>query len=124
MPTQKNKREFTRAMIRAQTDLVSGEKTIHGEACDVSMRGMFFLADEHLPEKTECDMELYLAGSNVSICARGRIARIYERGMGIEIMDIDLESFEHLRNMVRMNADNISRVEDEFKDHLGLKARE
>lgn len=123
VPGKDNKREFTRAVIHIPTDLTSGGKKIHGEARDVSLRGMFFFADEDLPEKTDCRIEIFLAGSSLSICAGGRIARVFENGMGIEFTEVDIDSFERLRNMIRMNTGDISQVEGEFKEHLGLRSR-
>ena len=109
------------AAIHVEAELISGEAKLHGQVNDVSMRGLFLHCKEHFPEKTECTVELYLAEHALCISAKGRIVRRFEDGMGVEFTEIDLDSFEHLRNLVRMNANNVSQVEGEFKSHLGLK---
>jgi len=121
MGIQKNKREFTRALIHMKATLTRGEKRIDGWVKDVSMRGLFFLGEEYFPEKTECLVELCLSGHAQRISAKGRVVRLFADGLGVEFTEIDLDSFHHLRNLVRMNASDVSRIETEFMSHLGLK---
>ena len=126
MSGETNKRDFSRALINIEAELVSGETTIRGHAGNVSMRGMLVYCSDRLAAGTECAVKLHLGDPGVhSICinANGKVVRNIEDGMGVEFTEIDLESFEYLRNLVRMNADNISQIESEFKDHLGLKGR-
>jgi len=37
---------------------------------------------------------------------------------------LGLESFEHLRNLVYYNAENVEQVETEFTTHTGIRKRD
>jgi len=52
---------------------------------------------------------------------KGKIVRSTEDGIGVDFTEMDLDSYEHLRNLVLLNANDVARIEGEFKDHLGLK---
>jgi len=49
------------------------------------------------------------------------IVRSDQDGMGVEFTEMPLESYDHLRKMVLLNATDPERVEQEFRDHIGLK---
>ncbi len=53
----------------------------------------------------------------------GIIRRVAPEGMAIEFVELTLESYEHLQNLVRFNAPNLETVENELKEHLGLIKR-
>jgi len=121
MPSNANSREFTRAQIRAEADIISGETRIHGQIRDLSMQGVLVSSRAILPEDTVCAIELYLTDQPLRIKAKGRIARTLKDGMAIEFAEINLDSFEHLRNLVRIHTGSLSQVDEELKNHLGLK---
>jgi len=118
---QKDNREFSRTKVHAEADITIGKTRIHGRVSDLSVRGVLLLSRDRFPEKTECTVDLYLAGHCLRISAKGRIVRTLEDGLAVEFTGIDLDSFEHLRNLVRIHAENVSRVDGELKNHLGLK---
>ena len=45
-------------------------------------------------------------------------------GMAIEFTGVPLDDLEHLRNLIRFNAEDPNAVEDEFDSHIGLKPRD
>lgn len=127
MNTQANARDFTRASIKINAELVSGETSICGQANDVSLNGLFLVCDEHLPVGSGCSVTIFLGERHASqLCIRvtGIIVRLSKDGMGVEFTELGMESCEHLRNLVLFNTDNVEQVNQEFRSHLGLKHRE
>jgi hypothetical protein len=91
------------------------------------MKGIYLLCDNPLPVGSDCRVALLLGDGETPICIEvaGKVARVDPTGMGLEIIEIvGLESFEHLRNLVRYNASDPDQVEHEFQDHVGLKRKE
>ncbi len=123
-----NKREFTRVPIAIEVEATAGNATIiSSQTKDLSMKGMYVVCDNPFPLGTQCHVVLFLGSRNSSpsVEVGGRIARIDDAGMGIEFTKImGLESFDHLRNLVLHNAPETTEVEQELKEHLGLKRRE
>jgi len=54
---------------------------------------------------------------------KGRVQRVAEEGMGLLFTEIGLEAYECLRNLILLNTDDTKKVEQEFKNHLGLKKK-
>ncbi|ATX78558.1 PilZ domain-containing protein [Mariprofundus aestuarium] len=119
-----NKRDFSRVETHIDAEVDCGDKIVCGRLADVSMRGVRLFCNEMLPLQAECTVKCFLGETRESpacIKAKGKIVRSTEEGISVEISEIDLESFEHLRNLVLLNASNESQVEGELKSHLGLK---
>jgi hypothetical protein len=55
----------------------------------------------------------------------GRVVRTEDGGMAIHFEEIsDLDSFDHLRNLVMSNSSiHTAQVEEELQNHLGIKPR-
>ncbi|ATX82892.1 PilZ domain-containing protein [Mariprofundus ferrinatatus] len=119
-----NRRDFSRVETHIDAEVICADKVLSGRLVDVSMRGVRILCDETLPQQSKCEVKCFLGESRESplcIKANGKVIRSTEDGISIEISEIDLDSFGHLRNLVLMNARDGSQVEDELKSHLGLK---
>ncbi|MFN8058864.1 MAG: PilZ domain-containing protein [Vicinamibacterales bacterium] len=117
-------RACTRAQIMVRAELSSGKtRVITGSTSNVSLKGVYFLPDKWVPVGTECQVTIRFAGptSSLKIEGSGRIVRSDESGLGIEFLDMTVDSLEHLRNLVRYNATDIAQVEREFADHVGIK---
>jgi len=119
-------REFTRVLAGVQVSLETPEgSVIRAETQNVSMKGTLVLTAQRLPLDTLCEITLHLDHGAIQIRARGRVARLYPEGIAIEFDKIDgLESYEHLKNLVRYNATDLDRVEDEIHTHLGIRKKE
>ncbi len=122
-----NRREFTRAQACVEGEILAlGEsRSIVGKTKNVSIGGMYFSCQKPFPAGTECRLVLFLDGADgkTRIEATGTVIRSGEDGLGIQFTAIELDSFQHLRNLILYNADETEEVEHEFKIHLGLKRR-
>jgi len=119
-------REFSRIDIKITAKLqAKGRKVVSSDTHDVSMKGLFVTGKTDWPMGTECDIHLILEGLNppVDIKVKGRVQRLAEEGMGLLFTEIGLEAYECLRNLILLNTDDTKKVEQEFKNHLGLKKK-
>ena len=122
------KREFTRVPIKIEGEVMTENSTvISGWVSNVNMKGLFLNCDDYLPVGSDCRVALFLGDPKDHPCikARSNIVRIDDNGMAIEFTEIlGTDSFNHLRNLVLHNSSTESeRVEQELRDHLGLKRR-
>lgn len=122
-----NKREFTRIPLTMAVEVTSGDTTIvSAQTKDLSMKGLYLECDEHLSVGAECQVLLFLGDGHegLRIEAIGNFVRVDDAGVGIAFSEIvGLDSFEHLRNIVLNNAPETTEVEQELKEHVGLRRR-
>ena len=126
LPEERDAREFSRVPVRVRVLVRSEGIDINSKrSVDLSMNGIFVECAEPLPLGTKCELTLLLDGIDPMIRAEcgGVIRRISAEGMAIEFVELTLESYEHLQNLVRFNAPDLNTVENELKEHLGLKRR-
>ena len=119
-----NKRDFTRAVVGVEAEIIAANRLVHGLVGDVSLKGLFLICDEQLPEGTECIVHLLLGDSDaphLCIETKGKVIRNLDNGIAVEFTEIGLDSYGHLKNLVSMNTADIDQVESEFHNHLGLK---
>ncbi|MBF0531228.1 MAG: PilZ domain-containing protein, partial [Deltaproteobacteria bacterium] len=83
---------------------------------DLSLKGVYVETKDMLPIGTEVEIVVDLAGSSSLLSLRmvGRVARLDADGMGLDFLEVDLDSFFHLRNIVLYNADDPAEVDDEL----------
>jgi hypothetical protein len=123
---QQNKREFTRVAVTARTVIRSGETVIAGAPThSLSLKGMSIQTDQRLPVGTACEFTIVLVAGEVEIQAEGTVVNHLSDGMAFIFNKIiGLESFEHLRNLVYYNAQDVEQVESEFSSHAGIRKRD
>ena len=116
------RREFTRIhrKIRALIDFEG--RRIEGHSRDVSTAGALVVCGEPPTEGAACVCTLELVEREVSIRAQATVVRVLAEGVALHFDELlGPESFEHLRALIRYNADDIDQVERENASHLGLK---
>lgn len=122
----KDQREFSRVDLKLIARVkVNGEETVFTGTQNVSMKGLFIKGKADWSMGTECEIHLILDGQNppVDIKVKGRVQRITEEGIALVFTEVSLEAYEHLHNLVLLNTDDTEKVEQEFKNHLGLKKK-
>lgn len=86
----------------------SGSRVISaaGDIKDISLRGLFVRTEETLEPDTGCEIRIELSGTEIPIVLemKGKVVRVSEGGVGIHFDTMDLETFMHLKNVVRYNA--------------------
>jgi len=117
-------REFTRIPIRRTAEIVTDDATVVAEPTrDISAKGLYVEGLSNLPPGAPCRVRLPLLGvpGTATIQADARIVRSEANGIAVEFTGMDLDSFEHLRNLVLYNAPDPAQIESEFENHLGLR---
>jgi hypothetical protein len=120
---QRNNREFTRVHAAVGVEIIAGAQVIRAEhLVNVSLNGMLLSPVPGIEVGTACQVTLILAADGPRIRANGRVVRAGDTGLGVSFDElIGVESLEHLRNLIRYNGSDVSRIEEEFDSHLGLR---
>ena len=116
-PMEDDQRKRTRVHFKATVNLIGGGRELQNLASrDLSLKGLFVETDQPLPLETEVDVGLNLSGTTSSVLLKmtGKVARVDGNGMGIDFMEVDLDSFFHLRNIIKYNAGDPAVVDDEL----------
>ena len=112
-----NRRRATRVSCEAQVMIrAEGPKRLFlADSRDISVNGMFVTTDTDLSIGTPCEINILLGGGagGQSIKVKGKVVRKDKSGVGISFDSADLDSFMHLKNLVRYNADDPDAVEKE-----------
>lgn len=125
---ERQRREFSRVPIHLRAEVTAGGK-VHrdGTMENLSLKGGFFRVADAPVEGDSLDVLLHLDGTDIVVHANGFVVRGGPEGCAIQFTEIiGLDSLEHLRNLIRFNAQTqqIEQVEQEFQEHLGLKRPE
>lgn len=121
--SNENKRDFTRAAVGVEAEIVAGDTMIRGQIGDVSLKGLLLACADTLPEGSECHVRILLGDSAAPLLieAKGKVVRNLDEGIAVEFTGVDLDSYGHLKNLVSMNVADIEQAESEFRSHVGLK---
>jgi len=119
------KREFVRVPFRIGTTVRTSDRTIWSSSTlDVSMNGLRVATTETVPpEGMFCEVEIVLAEAPepVIIEARGSVVRSEPGTMAVHFSEVDVDSYEHLRQLILNNSDDPERAEKEFGAHWGIR---
>jgi len=117
-------REFTRVPIVIWGTFAdeSGEK-LTGEVNNLSLRGCHVSTFDGLPEDGRYTLTLFTGDEDGALRFEvlARIVRSDSDGMGVEFVELPLDSYEHLRHLVRLNTNDPEKVEREIREHLGIR---
>ncbi len=124
LPSVMNQREFTRVRTAIPVDIILPSQTLAGTTRDVSLSGCHVVGVAAPTEETHCTVVLHIdgRGGQIQVTAKGVVARILREGFALHFFElVEIESYEHLRNLVLYNAEDPTKAESEFDTHLGLK---
>jgi hypothetical protein len=119
-----NNREFTRVPAKVKVEIATREGVFFTEHTrNISMNGLYLECEHRLPPGTECRLRVFLGEDRNAACIGmlGQVSRVDDAGMAVEFKQIEVEGFEHLRNLVLMNTTQVQQVEEEFRSHVGIR---
>jgi hypothetical protein len=98
----KRRVDFT---TRITLRIKDAELKIDGSSKDISLNGVFIHTDEALPLNEPCDVEIILTGTvePLNLKMNGKIARKEAHGVAVAFGAMDIDSYSHLKNIVRYN---------------------
>nr|CRH08037.1 Type IV pilus assembly PilZ [Candidatus Magnetococcus massalia] len=118
-PEAENRRRFSRVTTHHTVKLSRADgQTLMGQYHDISLNGMLFQG-ENLPAiGTQWVGELTLA-SDVVIVFHGEVVKHEPNdGAAIHFVEVDAESFTHLRRLVSLNLGDAEQIDQELSNHL------
>ena len=128
MTGKEEHREFTRVPIRVWVEIRAGDCTIKThETHDLSMTGICLKQQgTPLAVDTQCEVSVFLEGVEplIHVDMKGRVGRSTDQELAVEFKEVALESYEHLKNLVRYNSHkSADAVDKELGEHTGIKRK-
>jgi hypothetical protein len=122
----KHQREFTRSQTAVEVEIAAGPRTLVGSTRDVSMNGLYLFGERSIAAGERCRIRLYLGGRESGVCvsATGRVARVDASGTAVTFDEVDLDGYQHLKQLVLLNAADPDQVAEEIDQHRGLRRRD
>ncbi len=100
-------RRRPRVEFETEIALQSGESEIRvsGSSRDLSLKGVFIHTGERRAVGSECRVEIQLTGmvEKLALAISGHVARHEASGMAVIFDSMDLDTYTHLKNIVRYN---------------------
>ncbi len=112
----KEKRRGIRVDFSTQIILMvdgsDSESQIEGSSKDLSLKGIFINTTEEIPVGSKCKVNVFLTGMVEAIVLQmqGDVARKTPSGIAIDFNLMDIDSYTHLKNIVRYNASEIDDI--------------
>ena len=113
-------RKNIRVPFRIRSEIRFDSVTLSSEIRDLSTNGLFVVTykTEGLKEGSHIDITLHLEGSgdDHTVKLQGTVVRIENTGFAVSFLEMDLDSFFHLRNIVAYNSLDQDKIIHEFED--------
>jgi len=94
-----NKRDFTRVELSEWASVKYEEQIFFGDVGNVSLQGLFIKTEHEIPLYAPVEVTVYHSPAT-SIHLSASVVRREEHGFGMQIRELDVNSFVHLRNVV------------------------
>lgn len=119
----------TRGRLRSQYDTTVKIKWDHKNeiVCehskDISLNGIYVMTRTRIDINTPVELEIMLNNhiAHIILKISGKIIRQDEGGLGINFNEMDIDSYQHLKNLVLYNSTEPSEVSKQCKDRPGFR---
>lgn len=121
------RRKSTRVSFQTTANLHFADADFSNcETEDLSIKGVFVLGINGRAIGDRCAVELHLSGASSELLLemQGEIVRVVAKGVGIKFFEIDLDSFNHLKNIVYYNSENPDELTGEEDPTFVFEAEE
>ena len=114
---QSERRHYNRIPFTAEILMQSGDQEWSCNLLDISLKGMLVEPPENLDINLNnpCGMALFL-GEDISIHARVNITHTTDGNWGLKWLQIDVNSLQHLRRLIELNASNPAMLTRELSE--------
>lgn len=121
----KERRGFTRIPFHTDVEILAGDQ-IHcsSNGIDISMSGLRITAKGTLPaEGAPCIAKITLKASDnwILIEAKGSVIRSEPGDLAVRFTELDIDSYQHLKQLILNNTDEPELAEQEFAAHWGIR---
>ena len=111
----KDRRKKVRVEFKTNIILRTDQSEIHieGNSRDLGLKGIFIHTQVEMALGTKCQVEVKLTGmtEQLNLYMQGKIIRKDPNGIAVEFDSMDLDSYTHLKNLVRYNTTDPDYVE-------------
>lgn len=107
-----DKRLFTRVEYTESVSVYHENQIYHGEIKNVSLQGLFIAIDHNIPNNVPFDVTVVFSNDE-SMILNASVTRCRKTGIGIQIKQMGLNSFFHLRNAVGMQCNDLEQIINE-----------
>ena len=107
------RRKRSRVSLEFPLTIAFEGKKVRGRVHDLSLKGLACSTEEWILPGKECEVTLEL-DSGIRMHMHGRIIRAGQDG-AIDFLGMDETSFSHLRNLVRLYAEDADLVDEELR---------
>lgn len=108
----RDRRKRSRVSLELPVTVTFRDSIVRGMVQDLSLKGLSCTSEDVAEAGRECDVVLEL-DSGIRIRIHGRVVRPGQN-CAIDFLSMDETSFAHLRNLVRLYADDADMVDDEM----------
>jgi len=113
------RRKNTRVPFQTFADVsFPGKSYSHCETENLSVKGICVIGVTGHAEGEKCDVSLALSGSTseLRLDMKGEVVRLEPDRTALHFIEIDLDSFYHLKNIIFYNAEDPDKVDKEMTD--------
>lgn len=117
-----------RGRIRAKYDttisITNGKETISTTStCDISLNGIFILTKKRFALHDKCDLTLTLNSkvANLTLRLKCEVIRETNEGFAVTFEEMDIETYQHLKNIVLYNSDDPEAFLKQCQERPGFK---
>jgi len=91
--------------IQILLDVEGRQEQLEGRSKDLSLKGIFVVSDKRFPPGTRCVVKTCLTGTveKIELVMKAKVVRQTAKGIGIVFDSMDVETYSHLKNIVRYN---------------------
>jgi hypothetical protein len=113
-----NERSKSRVAFHVKASIKSGDSTVEGDVDNLSMNGMFIRCSEKITPGLVSSITIYLSGasSELTLNLVGKVVRGDENGLAVNFLEMDLDTYIHLKNIIAFNQIDNIKIVREFEE--------
>lgn len=98
-----NNRDFTRVKFTVGASIAYGNTIVNCKTDNLSLRGMYVHADSHIPVNVPVSVTVYHPNKD-ALSLNAKVVRSEGTGIGLQIHNLNVDSFVKLRSIVTENS--------------------
>jgi hypothetical protein len=120
------KRNCTRVIFESESYVLYKDQKLKGTVENLSLNGVLLKVEESIPANENVEVQINLSGSTSRLCInlQGLVVRQDDRGLAIQIIGMDLDSFIHYKNVITYISGNEREIMSEFHKFVARRGRE
>lgn len=105
--SKQEQRGARRIRFESQITIRTGDDTVEATADsrNISLKGIYLMPQKKIPVDTHCTLAITLTGkgSQMIVTIPGKVCRHDGQGMAVAFLDMDVDSFVHIKNLVNLH---------------------